>query len=554
VGLIDDFLHIKPYQKLIGQLMGAAVVVYFGLVLPWTGSSVINMMLTFFWLVGITNAINMLDNMDGLAAGVAAIAAVFLGVNFFLNGQVAQSLMLAGFASALLGFLVYNRNPASIFMGDGGSMFIGFFLASSALLASSAGGGRSRSVLAVLAVPVLVLCIPIFDTTLVTLMRKLAGRPASQGGRDHTSHRLVALGLSEKHAVWMLYAFALSAGALALLVRTTRLDVSLAAIAAFTIVLTLVGIYLGRVRVYDEAEIAAAKEKPLVALLVDLSYKRRVFEVALDLVLIVLAYYSAYALLFGPARDSGDWQLFLRTLPAVVFIKLATFLATGVYRGMWKYASVANVIDFVRAVAISSVLTILTILFAFRFEGFSRTVFVLDGMLLLSFVTASRFAFRFMRRLLPASHARTGKRVAIYGAGDGGELLIRELQNNHDLQYLPVAFLDDDPHKKGKLIHGLPVHAGVNLAAVGQRLQIEEVLLSTTKLTPARVAEVVGACAMIGIPVKRVGLHFEPISAAELGWVMPSAEEAPRVSVPPSPLLGVPEPTLVSAKPHSAEH
>jgi hypothetical protein len=85
-------------------------------------------------------------------------------------------------------------------------------------------------------------------------------------------------------------------------------------------------------------------------------------------------------------------------------------------------------------------------------------------------------------------------------------------------------------------------------------LQIEEVLLSTTKLTPARVAEVVGACAMIGIPVKRVGLHFEPISAAELGWVMPSAEEAPRVSVPPSPLLGVPEPTLVSAKPHSAEH
>jgi len=90
-------------------------------------------------------------------------------------------------------------------------------------------------------------------------------------------------GLSEKHAVWMLYAFALSAGALALLVRTTRLDVSLAAIAAFTIVLTLVGVYLGRVRVYDEAEIAAAKEKPLVALLVDLSYKRRVFEVALDL-------------------------------------------------------------------------------------------------------------------------------------------------------------------------------------------------------------------------------------------------------------------------------
>lgn len=554
VGLIDDFLHIKPYQKLIGQLMGAAIVVYFGLVLPWTGSSVINMMLTFFWLVGITNAINMLDNMDGLATGVAAIAAVFLGVNFFLNGQAAQSLMLAGFAGALLGFLVYNHNPASIFMGDGGSMFIGFFLASSALLASSAGGGRSRSVLAVLAVPVLVLCIPIFDTTLVTLMRKLAGRPASQGGRDHMSHRLVALGLSEKHAVWMLYAFALSAGALALLVRTTRLDVSLAAIAAFTIVLTLVGVYLGRVRVYDEAEIAAANEKPLVALLVDLSYKRRVFEVALDLVLIVLAYYTAYAMLFGPARNSGDWQLFLRTLPAVVFIKLATFLATGVYRGMWKYASVANVIVFVRAVALSSVLTILAILFAFRFEGFSRTVFVLDGMLLLSFVTASRFAFRFMRRLLPASHARTGKRVAIYGAGDGGELLIRELQNNHDLQYLPVAFLDDDPHKTGKLIHGLRVHAGVDLPAVGQRLQIEEVLLSTTKLTPARVAEVVGACAMIGVVVKRVALQFEPISATELGWVMPTVDDPQSARLSTGTLVIGSDPKPATAKLQTIDH
>jgi UDP-GlcNAc:undecaprenyl-phosphate GlcNAc-1-phosphate transferase len=181
-------------------------------------------------------------------------------------------------------------------------------------------------------------------------------------------------------------------------------------------------------------------------------------------------------------------------------------------------------------------------------------VFVLDGMLLLSFVTASRFAFRFMRRLLPASHARTGKRVAIYGAGDGGELLIRELQNNHDLQYLPVAFLDDDPHKKGKLIHGLPVHAGVNLAAVGQRLQIEEVLLSTTKLTPARVAEVVGACAMIGVVVKRVGLQFEPISATELGWVIPTVDDARRVTIPAASLVGMPEPTLVSPKPDSREH
>ena len=258
LGLTDDFFHIKPWQKLIGQLLGAAAVVSAGLVLPWTPYSAVNLLITLFWIVGITNAVNMLDNMDGLAAGVSAIAAAFLGMNFVANQQWPEAVMLAAFAGALIGFLVYNHHPASIFMGDCGSMFIGFFLASSALV-SGTGGGRSRSVVAVLAVPVLVLLVPIFDTTFVTLMRKLAGRSASQGGRDHTSHRLVALGLSEKRAVWMLYTFALAAGTLAMLVRHRKLDVSLGAIAAMTIVLTLIGIYLARVRVYDVD--APAKER-----------------------------------------------------------------------------------------------------------------------------------------------------------------------------------------------------------------------------------------------------------------------------------------------------
>jgi UDP-GlcNAc:undecaprenyl-phosphate GlcNAc-1-phosphate transferase len=194
IGLIDDVLHIKPYQKLIGQVMGAAIVVNYGLILPWTRSHAANIVVTIFWLVLITNAINLLDNMDGLATGIAAIAAGFLAFNFAAANQTLEATILATFTAALLGFLVYNSHPASIFMGDGGSMFIGFFLASAALVHVS--GGRSRSFIPVLLVPILVLFIPIFDTALVTVLRKLAGRPASQGGRDHTSHRLVALGLT----------------------------------------------------------------------------------------------------------------------------------------------------------------------------------------------------------------------------------------------------------------------------------------------------------------------------------------------------------------------
>src|SRR5882724_10960956 len=141
VGLIDDWLHIKPYQKLIGQVIGAAIVVNYGLVLPWTRSLPANMVITIFWLIGITNAINLLDNMDGLATGIAAIAACFLTYNFLTGGQMTEAVMTAVFATALMGFLIYNSNPASIFMGDSGSMFIGFFLAGAALV--NVTGGRS---------------------------------------------------------------------------------------------------------------------------------------------------------------------------------------------------------------------------------------------------------------------------------------------------------------------------------------------------------------------------------------------------------------------------
>ena len=438
VGLVDDLIHIKPYQKLIGQILGSAYVVYYGLSLPWTGSVLLNMALAIFWLIGITNAINLLDNMDGLASGIAIIAGGFLAVSFMNSGQYTEALIMLVFAGGLLGFLVYNSNPASIFMGDCGSMFVGFFLASSALMHVS--GGRSRSFLPVLVVPILVLFIPIFDTTFVTVLRKLSGRAASQGGRDHTSHRLVALGMSERHAVLMLYGFAALSGLLAIVVQRTRLDVSLAAIAGFTILLTLIGVYLAGVKVYDESEEAMAlKDKPLYAFLVDVSYKRRIFEVLLDVVLITLSYWSAYAINF-PA-NSAAWDLFIRTLPVLLFIKMSVFLLMGVYRGLWRYTSMSDLIVFAKAVMLSSVGSILVLLFAFRFVGFSRKVFIIDAISMFLLLAGSRMAFRLFRQLVPAVSKQNGRRVLIYGAGDGGELLLRELRNNRELRLAPIGFL-----------------------------------------------------------------------------------------------------------------
>jgi UDP-GlcNAc:undecaprenyl-phosphate GlcNAc-1-phosphate transferase len=512
VGLADDFLNIKPYQKLIGQLLGAAALISLGLMLPWTSSYVVNVLITVFWIVGITNAVNMLDNMDGLATGVCAIASLFLALNFYTGDQLPQALMLIIFAAALLGFLVYNHHPASIFMGDCGSMFIGFFLASSALAASS-GAGRSRSIAAVLAVPVLVLVVPIFDTTLVTLLRKAAGRPASQGGRDHTSHRLVALGLTEKHAVWMLYAFAFSGGALAVLVRHVALDVSVGAIAAFVVALTFVGVYLARVRVYDQED---TTPRPAVfTFLLNISYKRRVFEVALDVVLIVLSYYFAHALILGPAAKTSEWRLFLQTLPLVMALKLAALLAGGVYRGLWRYAGVHDLVRYSRGVALGSLATVICAGIVGGFGQLKGSVFVIDALLLLLTLSGSRFVFRAVRKVVPLKHHRSGRRVVIYGAGDGGELLFRELRNNAELQRVPVAFLDDDPVKAGRMLHGLAIttpNGPGSIAALCRALGAEELVVSTARVPASRLRAVVDECERAGVGVQRMIIDIRALT------------------------------------------
>lgn len=512
VGLVDDLLNTKPYQKLIGQVMGSAFVIYYGLSLPWTRSSSVNVVLTIFWLIGITNAVNLLDNMDGLAPGIAAIASSFLAISFITTGHTTEALLLMIFAGALLGFLVYNSNPASIFMGDSGSMFVGFFLASSALM--NLTGGRSRSLAPVIAVPVLILFIPIFDTTFVTILRKVSGRAASQGGRDHTSHRLVALGLSERRAVWMLYGFAALAGVLGLSVQSMKLDVSLAAIAGFTVLLTLLGVYLAGVKVYDETEeTLAVKDQSPYGFLIDLSYKRRIFEVLLDIILILLSYWCAYALKFGAFSGNNAWKLFLRTLPVLVFVKMAAFLVTGVYRGIWRYTGLDNLIVFAKGVALSSVLSVLVILFAFRFEGFSRTIFIIDALLMFMFLAASRMAFRLFRQVLPVSGSGEGRRVLIYGAGDAGELVLRELMNNRALKYSPVGFLDDDPAKKGKVIHGLKVYAANgDLNVLCRQHNANELLISINSMPPERLQQIIDFGRTHDIAVKRMRINIEDLS------------------------------------------
>jgi UDP-GlcNAc:undecaprenyl-phosphate GlcNAc-1-phosphate transferase len=152
------------------------------------------------------------------------------------------------------------------------------------------------------------------------------------------------------------------------------------------------------------------------------------------------------------------------------------------------------------------------ILFAFRFEGYSRKVFVIDAVLMFLFLAGSRLAFRVFRQVLPSVAKHNGRRVLIYGAGDAGELLLRELRNNRELQLAPIGFLDDDPAKNGKVIHGLRVFGGNgDLGAVCLQHEVDEVVISSMKMTEERIQEVLRCCSEKQIAVKRMRITMEDL-------------------------------------------
>ncbi len=247
LGLVDDRLGMRPWVKLGGQALAAVVVIQSGVRVSFLGDGVAGTAFTLLWIVGLTNAFNLLDNMDGLSAGVGSISAAAFAVlaSRYMNlgwEQFPTAIAGAALAGACLGFLPYNLGGASIFMGDAGSMPLGLVLASLAAF----GSWRSPTLPTSLAIPALVLAYPIFDTALVTFCRWRDGRPIYLGGTDHSSHRLVALGLRKTEAVILLYLFAASHAVTAFLVSSATLHLSLLALTLSTIILVAFGLILAR--------------------------------------------------------------------------------------------------------------------------------------------------------------------------------------------------------------------------------------------------------------------------------------------------------------------
>jgi UDP-GlcNAc:undecaprenyl-phosphate GlcNAc-1-phosphate transferase len=505
VGFVDDVRRLNAQAKLLAQIVLSAVLLLFGLELQLTGLRLVDVFITLFWLVGITNAFNLLDNMDGLAATIAIVVASFRLLFAYSDGDTAGMQITAAFIGAVAAFLVRNFPPAKIFMGDAGSLFVGFFLAGLSLVSSDRA--YSRGVAAVLVIPVLLLLIPIFDTAFVTLTRLLAGRSPAVGGRDHTSHRLVAIGLSERRAVLLFAVLAAASGGVALFSYRVGLAQAVVLLALLVIGLVLLGIHLSRVRVVHTSEPRGSG--PVVRIIADFQYKRQVMTLLLDVCFIVLAYYSAYL-----TRFEHDFALYLSelygSLPIVLLVQVVTLAAFGLYRGVWRYTTLSDAIRIVKAVTVAVVLSVVVLVYTHRFVGFSRTVFLLDWLLLITLVAGSRVSFRVFGELLRPPRRPSADRVLVYGAGSGGELIVREILNNVTLQRVPVGFIDDDRNKHHTRIHGLPVLGGSDqLETIVRDRRVNEVIVSSTTIGPDRLATVTQVCRRLEVAVRHASLRLD---------------------------------------------
>jgi UDP-GlcNAc:undecaprenyl-phosphate GlcNAc-1-phosphate transferase len=508
-GLLDDVTRLKASTKLVVQIALASTLLFFGYRVNWVGSITLDSLLTLVWVVGITNAFNLLDNMDGLCGGVSMIAIVGLLFEAAQRGSASspEGTYLLALLGAIGGFLLYNVHPASIFMGDAGSLLIGFSFGALTLTTDRHVGARSN-LLPVVAAPVLVLLIPILDTTLVTLSRWFSGRPASQGGRDHSSHRLVAMGLSEPRAVTMLWALAAAGAVIGIMLMRVNQTWPLFAAVAFVFGMVLFAVFLGGIRVYDDGELAA-NQRPLTPLVVDMMYKRRVAEVLLDFCLITASYYMAYRLRFeDPEEFLLNFTNFSQSLPVIVASQLVAFFIVGVYRGVWRYFSITDTIVMARGVFVGVVTSQLAILYLYRFTSYSRAVFVIDAVLLMGSMTLSRASFRLVGDFLNRQR-EAGARVVVYGAGDGGTLAIRELQKRVKALRI-VGFIDDAEHKTGTRVLGYPVLGGFErLERLIDTASVDMVVIGARSIDPERIRNLRVACASNSVALTRLTVGIE---------------------------------------------
>ncbi len=512
-GFADDLWSLPPLAKLAAQIGGAAIVLGTGTHVQLVGNRLVGDTIAVVWLIGVANAFNLLDNMDGLAATLAAIAFGFFAVDAVTlhPSNLSLAYALAG-ALACVGFLPFNlrrEGRALVFMGDSGSQTVGFALAALGLASSWRVAGTA---VATLLLPILVLAVPLLDTALVMVVRLLEGRPIYQGGQDHSSHRLVRFGLSEKHAVALLALIATCIGGSSLaynVLGNTRY--------------TIAGVVITFVLLVQFASfLADVERRPLqggdpVALTDAFAvHWRRIVEVLIDFVVITGSFGAAYLIEFGGLGSQSERFIGGLTLPVLLAARYLAFIPFGLYRSIWRYAGARDAAAIAFAVVISEAVTLFFMERTQDMRDFWHSFFIIDALICMVAVAASRFAERALVTGVQTVRDRTGRRTLIVGAGRTGRSLMRELRETAGERV--VGFLDDNPRLRRRRVHGVQVLGTLQeTARLLERTQPDVVLISIPNASRERLDLVIAACAEAGVVCRLLRRELDLAPRVELG-------------------------------------
>ena len=503
-GVLDDWRGLPVVVRLLAQLAAALVVVATGNVVesvfvPLAGTielDVLSVPFTILFVLASINFYNFIDGIDGLAAGTASITAGFLALIAYMLGHGALALLALAAAGASLGFLQFNFPPSRLFMGDGGSTFLGFFFAFVAI-----AGNR------------LVPEVPFFITVLllsslyldagVTLLRRLfRGEKIFQPHRTHYYQRLLALGFNHKQVTVLEYGLTILLGTSALIFFKAGgffpFFLCLCWLLVFTsLMLKVRGLERGD-RLFWE--------------------RRTVLVMAADILLVAIAYYAAFFLRLGFQVSGEHWDAVAKAFPIVLVVRSSCFYAFGLYRGVWKYTSTPDIVKIIKAVTVGSAVILMLLVFFYRFEAFPRSMFVMEYFLLILGLAGTRFASRLFHEFGKDVSVTNAVRVAIVGAGDAGESLLRELRSTEGKRSSIVCFIDDDKGKDGLTLQGVPITGPVeNLAEICRAYRADTVLVSASDVSDALVGAAVRAARGAGLRVETrggaAGDVAEPIEA-----------------------------------------
>jgi len=285
------------------------------------------------------------------------------------------------------------------------------------------------------------------------------------------------------------------------------------AAAVFLLAMIIFAVYLAHVRVYDDAS-AALRAGGITPFVVDFMHKRRVAEVLLDALLVTIAYYSAYRLRFEGTAFSSYFPTFLQSLPLVVGLQMVMLFAVGTYRGVWRYFGLMDAVTAARGVLFGTFASVWLLVYLYRFENYSRGVFVIYGALLLILLGGSRASFRLISEF--ASRRRhVGQRVVIYGAGDGAATAVRELLSRTADGYRMMGFIDDDPAMARAKMQGYPVLGDFSsLMSLISNSAVDTVVITTHLISVDRLETLRRLCAEHQVALARLHFKLDEIVAA----------------------------------------